>query len=317
MRLAIIGDLHHYRTKVPARRLIGRRAIGQTNLWLNRRFAFRHALLAPVIDKVSQINPDMILLTGDVTTTSLEDEFLDVAAFLKPLSDRFATRLVPGNHDRYTRGAVRRRRVENLMAHLMPPSFPHFEKISERWRLLTLDGARPSNMLSQGRLGRAQLQQAAQSFRELSADDGVVVLCHYPVVWPDHAPPIPWNTRLPDGYLLRRLLRNCPARIVYVHGHIHRPWFWSPMQGRFESMTFLNAGAPCLPTARYPDGQGFWQLDLPEDPREPLHALHHVPVIPRPAGFRRKSRKRLRQLNELQWQAREHLAIATDPVLAA
>ncbi|MEE9212884.1 MAG: metallophosphoesterase [Phycisphaeraceae bacterium] len=278
MRIAVIGDIHAYELRVHPRRLVGKRLFGQTNLWLNRRFRFNHALLEPVLQRAIEIEPDLLLMTGDLTTTSLPNEFADMVDQLRPLAQQVPTLVVPGNHDRYTFGAARQQRVENMMGSLVPPRFPHFEKLDEHWHLLALDAARPRVMLSSGRLGENQLNAAQKQIKHLSAHDGLIVLCHYPIGAPPGKMPVAWGHDLSDRAALARLLKACPARVVYVHGHIHRPWCWQPTDGKLPQFTFINAGAPCLTTASYPAGQGFWQIDLSPDPGKTIGITHHVPT---------------------------------------
>jgi len=303
LRIALVGDLHHYRIHCSPRQLLGKRLIGQTNLWLNRQFAFKHALLKPTLERVPLIKPDRILLTGDVTTTSLDHEFLDVVRLLRPLSDNFDVKLVPGNHDRYTFASARQQRVEALMEHLLPPEFPHFEQLSDHWHFLALDAARPRLMLSCGRLGRHQLDRTRDYLASLTSDDGLLVLCHYPLSTPANVRPMAFNNRVSDGRALRRMLAQCPARVVFLHGHIHRPWIYEPRSGDMKGVTFINAGAPCLTNARYPGGQGFWQLDLPRYGRGDLRLTHHVPVPADPDAGRRLLLRQPRP-DQLVWERR-------------
>lgn len=103
MRIVLLGDIHHYRLMVPPWQLLGKRLLGQANLWLNRRHSFDPSLLNPVIDRIADVAPDLILLSGDLTTTALRTEFADIAEQLAPLTDRFQTVIVPGN--RHTKPA--------------------------------------------------------------------------------------------------------------------------------------------------------------------------------------------------------------------
>lgn len=302
MRIALIGDIHHYRLDMHWRHLLSKRALGHANLYFNRRHRFNHALLGPIIDRIRTISPDAIICTGDVTTTSLEDEFHDVAVFLKPLSDQFHTLLVPGNHDRYTFTSKRSRRIERLLEHLLPKEFPHFEKLRGRWHVLALDGARPQVFLARGALGPRQLDAVRDRLGSLTERDGLIVACHYPVAAPPEALPMTPDHQLADARALTRLLQACPARVVYVHGHIHRPWCWSPDNGRHRDITHINAGAPCMTSAVYPLGQGFWQIDLPTDPRADLSVIHHVPASEgRP---NRRQRRALPMPTPDAWRAR-------------
>lgn len=277
MRIALIGDIHLFRLKVSPRRLLGKRLLGQGNLWLNRRFRFNHDLLAPLVERVSQLQPDLILCTGDVTTTSLEDEFEDIVRFFKPLSSKAPTVIVPGNHDRYTFRSAKKRRIETLLEGLMPMHFPHHRKLTDRWHLLGLDSARPQVMMSRGAIGPNQLLKAREILAGLTEDDGVIVLCHYPTNTPPGTP-TSWAHDLADAHLLCESLEQCPARVVFMHGHIHRPWHWEKQHGQGQKFTCINAGAPCLISSHYPCGQGFWEVELPDDPAQELGLVHHVPT---------------------------------------
>ncbi len=303
MRIALIGDIHLYRLKVPARRLIGKRLLGQSNLWLNRRFRFNHDMLEEVVERAAALNPDMILLTGDVTSTSLEGEFTDIVESLKPLADKFPITLVPGNHDRYTFRSARKKRIEKLLKDLMPPCFPHTQTLAGRWHLLALDSARPQIMLSRGAIGEEQMRGAEQFLQSLSPEDGVVVLCHYP---PETPPGMPhsWAHDLADNQELRRILAECKARVLFMHGHVHRPWHWEQRNGHGRRMACLNAGAPCMTSAHYPSGQGFWQVDLHDNPTEDIRLIHHVPAPEGHYGTRLPKRHAQRSTDDT-WQARQ------------
>ena len=298
MRIALLGDIHHYRLFVPPWRLMSKRLVGQTNLWLNRRRCFNRTLLMMALNRIASIKPDLLLLSGDLTTTSLEAEFADIAAVLEPLSGRIPIVAVPGNHDRYTFGAARHRRMEQMLPSIVPQQFPHFRKLTGRWHLLALDGAKPNVMSARGRLGEDQLRACRQYASQLTKEDGLIVLCHYPIKSPPRALPITWDHKLADSGRLRRLLVRCPARLLYLHGHIHRPWCWQPKRSDQSHFTYLNAGAPCMVNSKHPCGQGFWEIDLPDDPAAHVNVVHHVPVCDsRP--------KRINPLKQDRWQARQ------------
>lgn len=313
MRIALIGDIHTFSLRLHPRRMLSRRIMGQSNLWLNRRFRFNHGLLDAVFEKVRETKPDLVLLSGDVTTTSLEDEFLDIERYLRPLSEEYRTILVPGNHDRYTFRSAKARRIEQMLYGILPDEFPHFESLTRRWRLLALDAATPGFVLSRGALGPTQMQGAQERLSKLTSLDGLVVLCHYPVALPAGIPSS-WAHALAEERTLRQLLSESPARVVFLHGHIHRPWHWSPTDadgGRKPApFTNINAGSPSLISGRYPLGQGFWQITLPDQPADALELIHHVPM---PKGDSHQPRlilpARLRRGTpaDLRWDARRVL----------
>lgn len=282
MRLALIGDIHLFQTDVRPTRLFGKRLLGHTNLMLNRRFRFNHRVLEPLIERVEVMAFDMLLLSGDVTTTSLEDEFHDVARYIEPLARKLPTVIVPGNHDKYTFRSVRKQRMSTHMSDILPESFPHVRKLKPNWRLLALDSAQPQLFWSRGGLGYEQMQATIDFLDTLTKDDAVVVLCHYPSKTPAGIPHS-WGHALAGAKDLHEMLTDSPARIVFVHGHIHKPWQWDPANGAKtgngdnSGLMYLNTGSPCLTSNRYPFGQGFWELDLPDDPWGPLELIHHEP----------------------------------------
>jgi len=275
VRLALIGDIHLYSLSIRPRQLFSKRLLGHTNLWLNRRHRFNHRVLGRVMKKVEAIEPAMALFSGDVTTTSLENEFHDVNEYIRPLADRLPVLVVPGNHDRYTFRSSRKRRMETIMDAVMPGSFPHVRQLTDRWHLMGLDSAVPQVFLSRGALGKAQLSAVERELSRFTADDGLIVLCHYPVALPAGLPRS-WTHDLAEANELRKLLTACPATVVFMHGHVHKPWYARPNEQDGLPFVCINAGSPCLTSEAFPLGQGFWQIDLPEDPREPLDLTHHV-----------------------------------------
>jgi len=281
MRLVLIGDIHHFRLGVSPRGMISKRVLGQSNLWLNRRRSVLRHLLPAVVDHSASLSPDAILLSGDLTTTSQLREFDEVVQLLSPLTDGRPSVAVPGNHDKYTFRSHRTQRMAKALPGIMPAHFPHTQSLSDMWELLALDAARPSAWGARGALGDAQLQALETYLADLPADRGVIVLCHYPAMTPPppQGPPVTWGHGLDQQGRLLTALRHCPARVVMLHGHIHKPWAWQPDDDAHRHLTFINAGAPCMVSRRYPLGQGFWTIDLQGESGTEITATHHVPGV--------------------------------------
>ncbi len=299
MKLAVLGDIHLFSLDVHPRRLLSKRVFAHTNLLMNRRHRFNHALLPALVEKAKSLSPELVLFSGDVSTSSLESEFEELERVVAPLVEEVSGGgvLVPGNHDRYTFKSRRVKRIESILAKVMPAEFPHVRELGPGWRLLALDSAIPNRMFSRGALGKAQFRGAAEAIRAVPAGEGLVVLCHYPCTLPPRVPSA-WSHDLKEAEALRRELAACRGRVVYIHGHIHKPWHVLPPASPPDSgpgkkdtkdpakssftggpaFECLNAGSPCMTSDKYPLGQGFWEVDLPDDPLAPLTTTHHVPA---------------------------------------
>ena len=284
MRIVLIGDIHTFSLWTAPWDLLGKRALGQANLWLRRRRRFNRALLEPTVSRAASLEPDLVLLSGDLTTTALTSEFVRVARALEPLTDRVDTVVVPGNHDRYTFTAARSRRLEQSFTKHVPTAFPQMTPLCGRWRLLAIDSSVPRVLSSRGRVGARQREEAAAILEPLTADDGLFVLTHYPLSNQPGHHAMPHNHQLEDADAVMDMLAACPARTFYVHGHIHRPWVSRREEPRLSHVTDVNAGAPVMCTSTFPHGQGFWLIDLPEATDKPVDFHHHTLASPADGG---------------------------------
>lgn len=288
VRLALLGDIHLYRLWCAPWRMLNKRLLGQINLWFKRRHHFDRDMLPDVLRQIKAIGPDRLLLTGDVTTTGLAEEFDDVRRAFESLGD-LPMIGVPGNHDRYTFSSMQNRTMEKHLPGVVPDSFPHMQRLCENWKLLLIDASVPRFLTARGRVGPVQLEAIANQLAPLCADHGVVVVCHYPLLHPKGQEEAVQH-RLDDLQALREVLTQCKARMIYAHGHVHYPWCLTPPHdkishvedGNLEAAAFdriidLNVGAPCMKHRDYPDGEGFWQIDLPGDARDKILFSHHIP----------------------------------------
>ena len=275
-RLVLIGDIHASRLLVPPWRLTGKRLLGQVNLWMRRRHRFNLELLAPVLQRAVHVGPDLMLFSGDLTTTALEGEFEDVDAILRSVKNLPPTLIVPGNHDRYTFTAARRRLIEHVFPHWVPTDYPDVRPLNQAWRLMALDASVPRLVSSRGGLDPAQRRAAETVIRSIPANQGLIVLCHYPIVVPESVRS-PWEHRLADAQAWRNAVAASRANVVWLHGHVHMPWHWRSSDPRLSRLTNVNAGSPTLIAGPTGLGHGFWQIDVPADADRPVSFVRHEP----------------------------------------
>lgn len=230
VRIAHATDIH-WTVTPPIGRMFNKRLLGGLNaLFGGRRHHFPDEIQQELVDHLLALEPDALVITGDLTALALEAEFTKAKRFLQPVLDAIPTLILPGNHDVYTRGAKRERRMHAFFGQWMglPESGPeltsrHVARLDVgHVTVVGLDPNRP-HLLSSGWLPPAQLDHL---YEVLSAPDmverNVIVALHYPI--------LDRHGRLYDG--LEHGLRNAgdlvevleaaPIDPVAIcHGHEH------------------------------------------------------------------------------------------------
>lgn len=276
MRLVLLGDLHTYRLAVPPWRLLGKSLFGYLNLVTRRRRHFRLELAPPTVARAASLNPDMVLLSGDLTTIALPGEFDDARHLLAPLIDHAPAVLVPGNHDRYSFSATRQRHLERAFPRETPAAYPSLRRLTPAWSLVGVDSSVPRVVSSRGRVGKPQLEALRAQLATLAPAQGVIVLCHYAIGKKPPLGPMRPGHMLEDQAELLAELAACQARVLYVHGHVHCPWRWQRTEPGLTHVTDINTGAPCLCGRGFDFGQGFLEMTLPAEASGPVAITHHV-----------------------------------------
>lgn len=225
MRLAHVSDLHafslHGTGPLP---FLTKRFAGFVNLHLHRREKHPREILDALIEDLNRERLDEIVITGDLTSLSLESEFRLARGLLDRLERgaRHVT-VVPGNHDVYTVDAMLRRPFHR---HLSPyatsdsgdEGFP-FVRVRDELAIVGLSTARPSPIpFASGSLGRRQLQRLEERLYELGRRGLFrVVLMHHPPL----ANRVAVLRGLRDREALGKVFERVGCELV-LHGHEHR-----------------------------------------------------------------------------------------------
>ncbi len=182
MKIAHISDIHYSKS------------------WM-----FLRDTLEECIDMVNQEDPDVVVITGDVTDYGLRAEFEGVKMELKKIQSPYL--IVPGNHDSRHEGY---KKFEEFFGKRF------FVKEMEDYRFIGLDSSEPD--IDEGRIGRAQLEWLQQHLSPQS-----VVFLHH------HLVPIPYTGRernvLVDAGEALKILDIHRVPLV-LSGHKHVPWVW-------------------------------------------------------------------------------------------
>lgn len=176
-------------------------------------------LMNRVITELNELNPDIIVCTGDFTNEGFRQEYKTAAAYLQQLRPKVVA--VPGNHDARNVGYV------------------HFEEMigPRHWRveakgvvIVGADSSEPD--LDHGQIGRERYAWLVEQFTA-PAELKIYVQHH-------HLLPIPGagrerNIVYDAGDLLELLIRSGVG--LALTGHKHVPYVW-----RLENLYVANAG---------------------------------------------------------------------------
>jgi 3',5'-cyclic AMP phosphodiesterase CpdA len=265
-----VTDIHFWQYARNPLELFSKRLLGTASLLVRRARKFRLERVEEVVAKVMSLEPDHILITGDLTTTALPAEFRAARRALEPwfVEPQRAT-VVPGNHDRYTLGAHRDRRFEQFFGEFSPAStYPWLRFLDQGTAILGLDPTRPG-LTARGRLPELQLEQARELVGGVNQPiRRLVVACHYPLDAPDDHRRDLASKELINAEPLRQWLASVGPHL-YCCGHVHAAWAFRP--SGVPNQLCLNAGAPLLRDRTGHRPPGFLEVELSDDDV----AVHH------------------------------------------
>ena len=178
-----------------------------------------HAM-ASTIERIHKMEPDLVVIAGDLTAAGYQWEFEEAARWIEQIE--FPKVVVPGNHDSRNVGYIH---FENLFGDRFSRYRVAFDgERAERLgatglTVVAVDSSEPD--LNDGRIGREHYPWIRDQFKE--PDDITVFVIHHHIV------PIPGTGRerniiLDAGDVLAELTQLDID--VVLSGHKHVPYFW-------------------------------------------------------------------------------------------
>ncbi|MCD6223130.1 MAG: metallophosphoesterase [Thermoplasmata archaeon] len=172
-----------------------------------------------LIKKLNEIEPDIVVITGDLTDDGYEYEYEIVREYL----DRIEARkiVVPGNHDARNKGY-------EIFEEVFGTRYPFYE--DSKVAILGIDSSEPD--LDDGHIGRENYPIIEE---KLGGKNKIRILALH-----HHLIPIPGTGRernIPiDAGDVLQLCKNLELNFV-LSGHKHLPWIW-----RLEKTYYITAG---------------------------------------------------------------------------
>jgi len=182
-------------------------------------------------ERVSQIEPDIVVVAGDLTTAGYEWEYEQAARWLETID--FPQVVIPGNHDSRNVGYLhfRDRFGDSFSSYRQPFDESRGERLQATgFTVVALDSSEPD--VDEGRIGQDRYPWIREQFAE-PGDIRILTVHH-------HVIPIPGtgrerNTVMDAGDLLL-FLTELDLDVV-LSGHKHVPFFWG-----LNGMLVCNSG---------------------------------------------------------------------------
>ena len=193
------------------------------------------------IKQVNEAEPDVVIITGDLTDWGLKFEFEGVQKLLEEINAPYLT--VAGNHDARHTGYVL---YEKMFCKKTGKRY--YSKKMDDYILYGLDSAEPD--LDTGHLGRDQLDWLE---RRLKKNDKLpIIFLHHHVI------PVPnvgreRNVLVDAGSALELFNRHDLPLILT--GHKHYPWHW-----KLNGMVIANVGTISCERRCHPTSFNFIEL---------------------------------------------------------
>ncbi|MCA9425071.1 MAG: metallophosphoesterase [Candidatus Omnitrophica bacterium] len=247
-RIVHTSDIHVWDFPVNPVLWVGKRTLGLGNLILRRARKFRKEQLLNLAATIEEDQPDHLVLSGDVSTTSLSSEFEKIhLAFQEWLGDPRSATVVPGNHDRYTQWAQRRRLFDRYFGnttHNEP--YPMIKNLTRGLDLIGFDPCRPQPISARGLAKLSHIKSLRRIVSQIHPDETkcVIFACHYPGEVPREFLRFEKGHEMVNARLVVKSLAALHCPVYWLHGHIHYPWRYpSPTA---SNVVYLNPGAPLL-----------------------------------------------------------------------
>ncbi len=237
MKIIHFSDIHAGGPAEDILAYVDKRWVGVFNYTFRRKFQHDLSKLEKAVAFIMLHRPDLLVCTGDLTSTGQPGEFAKVKSILKTVVDAGIPFLfVPGNHDYYVHRPKCVNYMKSMVEYLcggrytfnqLPVVLRHkdldFIVVNESW---------PSNLLSSHGVMKRDTARFVEGICSIPAERPRVIVGHYPLI-EDH----PWlrvRHRLFGQQSVVELLRAGKIDLSLC-GHVHKPYAKLDATGRGES----------------------------------------------------------------------------------
>jgi 3',5'-cyclic AMP phosphodiesterase CpdA len=223
-RLAHISDIHLSKLTFHPLKLLSKRWIGILNQILFRKKTYTKDQVYNFCDRISSLDIQYLLVTGDISTTSLETEFIEAKKIMSTVEDMgIKTIVLPGNHDNYTKAAYKKqlfyKYFQNTTKNIYSLKDDGVEAghLHGNWWYIAIDTTYASSIVSSRGNFSHQIESTLKKvIQDIPKEASIILANHFPFT-----SQMGIRKNLMRGTHLRNFLYNNPSIKIYLHGHTH------------------------------------------------------------------------------------------------
>jgi len=226
LRIAHLSDLHFSKFSYGLTQFLSKRWLGNLNLLINRSCDYHQKRSFSLPKLLKSLGVTHVIITGDLTTTSSQKEYVIAASFIQRLKNQgFDVFLIPGNHDHYTKHSYKSKLFYDFFSSKFSENAFNLKdhgvtshKLREGWTLVALDTSLATPLpSSNGCFSKETEAHLKTLLQTIPKGENILFINHFPFFQHDKSDRHLW--RGPD---LQKVIESHPNIQFYLHGHTHR-----------------------------------------------------------------------------------------------
>lgn len=233
---------------------------------------FRPDLLRAAIEESNALEPDLVVIAGDLTSDGYRPEFEEAKTYLDSIECPNVV-VVMGNHDARSVGYRHFEDIFGMREWSRAVTVPEGEA-----KIVGLDSTKPD--LDEGEVGREHYAWLDSEFRGWDRGPRILVVHHHILAVPGTGRDV---NNLRDAGDVMAILRELKVDMV-LSGHRHVPWVWSISgvriihSGTVSCMRVRGTMPPTYNVIEFDSEQVRIMLREPGGGEEPLASFAREPV---------------------------------------
>lgn len=261
--IAHISDPHFHSFPKNWQQWASKRALGAANLFFRRRRHYPLARAQKLVKVLQALQWDHLVISGDITTLALEEEFQLASQTLLPLlghSEKVT--IIPGNHDRYINEGDQADYFQQYFGDFFSKTAIKTQQLTDDWHLIGWDSTHANDWLTaSGTVTQTTLRASERYIQSQPVHTRFVLVNHYPLWFPPNHPPRVAHELHNLAQVLHWVKQQSQIEI-YLHGHIHANWIHQ-MNRETTPLYFINsASSTSTAQAKPPHKSAFHRIHL-------------------------------------------------------